>query len=475
MAGFFAAAFTMLIVLKPTAIWPGLEGLPIVHVAFALVLLGAAVDVLRGRLSPRLPAASWLVAALFAWGLATTALKAPSQLGAELGSLGILASVYVAVVLASSTPGGLRAFAAAYVLCAVVVTAVALVQSTGEPRCFDLEPDGSLVESAALDGRACTTGLECEAWAPLPHDMRCERPGPLGTTTIGQRARFRGALADPNELAVMTVSSLPFVLVLAERARRRGERRTTKRPLSLPVLLRDRGVDRAMGLVRAIPATAMFTAVAAVVVLTKSRTGVIVYLVVAALELTRRFGPWAVVGGCFVGPPVLLLGGRDSQEASDSSDERMHLLVDALEMVKRTRGVGVGLGRFVDESDIGLTAHNAYVLAAAEAGLVGMVLFGLVVYASMKAAASTWLDADADPDARRFAPAITTSLAGACVGSFFLSWTWKDVLYVLLGAAAALEVAAGKRTRPSAREALLVALAMAVLLGAVAVVARFSR
>jgi hypothetical protein len=481
MAGWLAAAFCALIVLKPTALWPGLEGVPIVHLAFALVVLACVVDVVRQRIHPAIAPATKLVAALFAWGLLITAAKAGFQLGAEVASLSILGAVYLAIAIGASSPSGLRAFAWGYVGCAVTVTVIAILQIAAPPRCFEVTAANEW--APVFDGRACESPLDCEAAATVRGDYRCEHPGPWATTSIGFRARFRGSLADPNELAVMTVTAVPLVLALAEGARRR--RREARRAprafagvLALPLLFSDRIVTRVMSLLRAVPAVVMMAAVGWVVVLTHSRTGVIVYLVVAGVEMVRRMGAWGLVGGCVVGPPLLLFGGRSGSEASESSDERMQLLVEAIEMIKRTRGLGIGLGRFTDESELGLTAHNAYVLAAAEAGLVGMILFALLFYASVKASASVWFgEHDVHPEVRRMAPALTTSLLGAAVGAFFLSWTFKDILYVLFGASSALYAAAradapGLSSGLRAREVAAVIGAMLVLLVALDVMGR---
>ncbi|MCC6553701.1 MAG: O-antigen ligase domain-containing protein, partial [Polyangiaceae bacterium] len=209
-----------------------------------------------------------------------------------------------------------------------------------------------------------------------------------------------------------------------------------------------------------------------VVVLSQSRTGLIVFLLVLGLTFIRRMGAWGVVLGCLIGPPMLLLGGRSGADADQSTEERLELVLDGLEMIKSTRGIGVGVGQFGAESGSGLTAHNAYLLAAAEAGLVGMCLFAVALYVSLKVPLALWLgDHAVSATVRRFAPAIFVSLAGCAVGIFFLSWAYKDVLYIALGLSAALHAAARAEDRSvsvrvSAREIALVCAAVtAVLVG----------
>src|SRR5262249_41800513 len=129
-------------------------------------------------------------------------------------------------------------------------------------------------------------------------------------------------------------------------------------------------------------------------------------------------------------------------------------------------------------SSVGLTAHNAYILAASEAGLVGMCLFALVIYASLKVPITIWFgDYDVDESVMRFASALTATLAGAIVGIFFLSWAYKDILYMALGASAALYATARAQDPRvkigiSAKEIGLVCVSMAGLLFVVYVGAR---
>jgi O-antigen ligase len=146
------------------------------------------------------------------------------------------------------------------------------------------------------------------------------------------------------------------------------------------------------------------------------------------------------------------------------------LLREAFELIRQTKGIGVGAGQFADESSIGLTAHNAYVLAAAEAGIVGLVLFGLLVYASMKVPIVIWFgEHDVGQRTRRMASAVAVALSGAAVGIVFLSWSYKDVLYMVLASSAALYAVARVedpriRIRISVGEAIAVTIGMFFLL-----------
>jgi O-antigen ligase len=176
---------------------------------------------------------------------------------------------------------------------------------------------------------------------------------------------------------------------------------------------------------------------------------------------------------------MLLLGGRSGVEADESAEERAGILREAFEMLRQTKGLGLGAGQFSDTSSIGMTAHNAYVLAATETGLVGYLLFWFALYLSLKVPVAVWLR-DRRGGAAGLAPSLFTALAGALVGVLFLSWTYKDVLYMMMGASAALYSAARARDPAlrvglSPREAVGCALAALGLLAVVYVGTRLYR
>ena len=479
MAAWIACALCALVIVKPQEFVVALAGLPLLYVAFVAALVGAATDVVRLRIrlsfAPQIP----FLLAFLAWALVVTAAKRPSALGEVALGFAILLGIHAAVAIGCASPAGLRAFAITFVGCAALATVVALVQSQGPFGCFlaapeDWEGRGELT----FDGRPCESAIDCRKDAPVPDgNYRCERRGPLSTATIGGRVRYRGSLADPNELSLAVSLALPFAAALATR-----RRATTSepRPTLLPPLVADRLLARLGALVRAIPALALHVAVAVVVVLSRSRTGLLVFLTISGIQAIRRVGVWGVVVACFVGPPMLLLGGRSGTEAEQSTDERAEILREAFELIRGSKGIGLGAGQFTDASSIGMTAHNAYVLAAAETGIVGYLLFSFALYMSLKVPVVVWLAESDDRDVARFAPAIGTALAGALVGIAFLSWTYKDILFMTLGASAALWSAARARHRDlrvglSWREALLVAMAAMGLLAAVYVGSRLRR
>ncbi len=465
MAGIIVCVLCALVVLKPQEFVPALSGLPLLYLVFALWAVAFVADVIRGRARVDLPPHVPFVVAFFLWGALVTLVRRPAVLQKEGLELAVVLCIFGVVSLGAGDTSALRRFCWTLLACMIFASTVAIVQSQRPFGCMiaaqgDWEGKGEL----EYDGRSCETTLDCRKDGAPDANYRCERVGPFGTATIGGRVRYRGTLADPNELSLAAVMALPFALAFAER--RRSERCPKQKPsaasLRLPPLLTD-GLLGAVGSVfRVAPALFVTLAVAVMIVLSQSRMGVLVFLVVLGLAFIRRAGVLGVVIGCLVFPPMLFLGGRSGAEAEASADERLDLVAEALTMIRRSKGIGFGVGQFADESTRGLTAHNSYLLAAAETGVIGVCLFSLALYGALKVPFALWFGSyEIGGELRRIAPAIALSLLGAYVGIFFLSWSYKEFLYMLLGASAALYQAARAEDprfsiRIDAREALAV-------------------
>jgi O-antigen ligase len=148
--------------------------------------------------------------------------------------------------------------------------------------------------------------------------------------------------------------------------------------------------------------------------------------------------------------PILLFGGRAGEEADSSSLERLDLLYEGMDMIRAYPFLGVGAGQFIDHAYGGMTAHNSYVLAAAELGLPGSLLWMMLVYMSVKIpwVVATQPPAELDASFRRFAFALVVAFAGVLVGVFFLSFCYKAILFVFFGLSGAMYCAV-KRACPS--------------------------
>ena len=267
--------------------------------------------------------------------------------------------------------------------------------------------------------------------------------------------RWRGTLGDPNELALLLGALLPLAFAFAGEARR-----------GVP------GAGRRPWLVAA--AVATLGAALWCIVLTGSRAGQLVVVTVLGATFVRRHGLRGALLGAVLALPVVFLGGRAGEEADSSSLERVELLYDGIDMIRAHPLLGVGVGQFTDHAPGQMTAHNSYVLAAAELGLPGCLVWTMLLYASIKI---PWMLATRtppalDPRIRSMAVALLVAFAGLLVGMFFLSFSYKAVLFLFFGLSGALfavarEACPGFQVRVSIAEVLRVAMVDAALLASV--------
>jgi hypothetical protein len=240
----------------------------------------------------------------------------------------------------------------------------------------------------------------------------CERPGILGTYSIGGRVRYLGLLADPNELSLVVSLCVPFAFGFFSR---------TPSPSRLLLLLTT------------------LLVVGLAVVYSASRGGQLVFLSVLGTYFVRRLGVRGLILCALLGAPILIFGGRDTEEARESSLERIECMYTGVQLFLAYPFVGVGQGRFLDHHY--LTAHNSYVLAIAELGFPGFVLWSAVMFISVLVPVRVLKDFAKDPSARSalgWAMASLAGMIGMLVGVFFLSFNYKQVLWIFIGLSGAL-------------------------------------
>jgi hypothetical protein len=409
--------------LRPQDFVSAISEWPVIHVSLALSVLGLAVDVARRRtrliLTPQLP----FVAVFCLWCMIGLAYFRPDDI--LLHATRIVTGVMMYLVMAHCVQrvGIFVKVVTTIFAIGLFVAYVGVDQGMTPFECLMRNP----LDVAA---QAYPDGRECDPEGPdsAPHeDLRecvetgqpgvvyaCERPGMLGTSSIGGgRVRYLGVLQDPNDLALATAMAVPFAFAFFE------IRRSAPRLLLLVFTV---GV------------------VATEIVYTKSRGGQVTFMAVLGAYFLKKYG-WkrGVLAGAAVIVPMALLGGR-SDEASDSTQERLGCACAGIKMFLSYPFTGVGYGQFTQHHN--LTAHNAYVLAAAELGALGMLLFAVILYLSIKIpVVALRFDMGADVEARTtkaLAMAMLAALSGGAVGIFFLSWTYHYVLWIHFGLSAAL-------------------------------------
>jgi hypothetical protein len=408
------------IYLRPQEIFPVLQTVPLLHLFMGLSIFGIFLD-WRLRLSrpTATPQLGWAVVFTI-WCLITQVLKAPPDgLIAELIETCIPLGLFLIIAHGVQTFRALAVVAVTLLMVCLFLSWVGIDQRFSEKGCHVLT--GETTKEGTYDGRPCNDSYECAKNDPEPGaDYTCEYVGPFGTSSVGLRVRYRGVLADPNELSLAICIGLPFAFALVER------RKNAARFLLLAV---------ALGLV------------GTCTVFTQSRGGQLVMLSVLGTYFVKRYGLRGMIIAGVAAIPMLLFGGRSGTEAAGSSVERMECWYVGTEMFRENPILGVGKNLFVEHHF--LTAHNSYVLAPAETGLLGYWVWSCLLYISIKI---PWTvvrrgeKADAEghtlsPAARTWALAILAGTIGVSVGIFFLSFCYHYVLWIYFGLCGALYTA----------------------------------
>lgn len=421
-----AILLVFVIIIRPQEFIPGLESLALLNVATAIGLVGIVIEAAMGKLrrigSPQLP----LVLAFLVWCYVTVAVR--EGFGDFEGThRSILFSVIfmTVVMFASRTILRFRLMVGLLVVLGITLAWVGTTQAMHSFECIKLSAEdvrnGSRTNGEPT-GLPCTSSrLECDTddraaspfYSPEEFEYVCEKAGPFDTFTVAHgRVRYRGILADPNELSVALSAALALAFAFYG---------TWRSWLRHPLMAAITGV------------------VGYAIVSSQSRTGVLVAAVVLGIYFVRRYGVTrGAIVGAIMAAPVVLLGGRSGEEADSSAEERAGALFKGVDLVREYPLFGVGRGLFGDHYFI--TAHNSYLLTASELGLPGMLLWSLVMYVTLKIpfvlAFRTPLGTD--PRIKEFATAVFVSLCAFMVGIAFLSFAYHGLLWIYIGLVGAL-------------------------------------
>jgi O-antigen ligase len=288
------------------------------------------------------------------------------------------------------------------------------------------------------DDRPCVLHTDCNGPGAEPgQEYKCEKVGLFGSFSVEDRVRYRGELHDPNELS-MTVSVGGFAFLLAFMLIKRNVRWTL------------------LGLIGTV-------IVFGTVVMSQSRGGQAVFLLIIGVFFVKRFGVAGLVVGALLALPVLALGGRSGAAADESTALRYDAWLAGLGMLKSSPIFGVGHRLFTQHHF--MTAHNSYVLTLAELGLVGCFLFVTLLWMSVKTLWTGVRDLEDVPGAE-VARVWGLTLLASFVGLIFqintLSFAYHTVLWIFFGLAGAYASAVRHhrpefRVRMTARDLLLVA------------------
>jgi hypothetical protein len=453
--GVLMVVFVLLV--RPQEFIPALQAFSLLNAVTAITVLGIAFELLAGRQSPPwTPQSPWLVA-FIAWCFFVTVRRLGLDgLSVAWENVGLSAIFMIVVTASAGTFPRWRTLASVLVAVGTLIACVCIHQAQQPAECIALDTSsigGERSGEGKADGRPCDNEYICEAQGKPRTSYACEKVGLFETFTEGQRVRWRGTLGDPNELALLLGAVMPLAFALSSTAKRKW----------------------VTALVAAVLGIALWC-----VVLTGSRGGQLVVMTVFGAYFVRHFGYKGLILGAIFALPVLAFGGRSGEEADSSSLERIGLLYEGMDMIRAYPVLGVGVNQFMDHAFGAMTAHNSYVLAAAELGLPGCLLWTMLVYASVKIpwVVATRPPAGLDPRFRPLALALCVAFGGMLVGVFFLSFCYKAVLFVYFGLSGALFVAVKRScddfdVRVSLREVARVAVADVAVLVFVFVYSRW--
>jgi hypothetical protein len=228
------------------------------------------------------------------------------------------------------------------------------------------------------------------------------------------RIQAVGIFSDPNDLALIINTVLPLVILWLFESR------------SLLVKLYSFGII-------IIFVYAIF--------LTASRGGLLCLGLMAILIGMRKFGKIVGVGaGLAIMAALVVLGPRMNTISPEeaSSYGRLEAWVVGMQLFKNSPLFGVGFGNFMEYHF--RTAHNSFVLCAAELGLIGLYPWLMMIYMSLKNTrfVEKELRADGQKDFARYAYAAELALLLFVAGALLLSRTYHPSFFVLIGLCAAI-------------------------------------
>jgi O-antigen ligase len=225
----------------------------------------------------------------------------------------------------------------------------------------------------------------------------------------GSRIQGIGIFSDPNDLALALVIVLPYLFLKL--------------------------VERAKPWEKILAAAAMLVLVYALY-LTSSRGGMLAFGVLMLILFSRRYGilPGIILGSVlmfavFVVVPRMMTISMDEA----SSYGRVEAWGLGLDLFEQFPFFGVGTGSFTEYHF--RTAHNSFVLCAAELGVFGLLPWIMLIYLSIKNnhfVSRNTTEAHME-EVLIYADTIRYGLIAFVLGAYFLSRTYSELLFVLIG------------------------------------------
>ncbi len=174
---------------------------------------------------------------------------------------------------------------------------------------------------------------------------------------------------------------------------------------------------------------------------THSRGGLLSLVAAIGVLMTFRYGTRVAIAGALVGiPGMLVLGTRQTSiDIEDgTAQDRIQLWSDGLDALKSADFFfGIGMGEYGDMA--GLVAHNSFVHAYTELGIVGGTLFfGMFYFAFLELYRFRYVAREVpDRTLRRVHPFLFAVLTGWTMSLMSLSRCYVVPTYLIIGLVAA--------------------------------------
>lgn len=230
-----------------------------------------------------------------------------------------------------------------------------------------------------------------------------------GQETYEGRIQAVGIFSDPNDLGLALVMVMPYAF--------------------LKLFERVRPWERALAFVTlAVLSYALF--------LTQSRGGLMAFGALLMILLSRRLGKTLGYGiGGVAMLALFVLGPRMSTISTGEASAygRIQAWGIGIDLFEQYFLFGVGYRNFTEYHF--RTAHNSFVLCAAELGMFGLYAWVMVIYLSIKNCGFIANELRLKGQ-RRFAVYVDTirfSLIAYCLGAYWLSRTYNEMLFIMVG------------------------------------------
>jgi len=170
---------------------------------------------------------------------------------------------------------------------------------------------------------------------------------------------------------------------------------------------------------------------------TNSRGGYLAYAAMTAYFFMRKFKNKAIAIsiGALLAFVIIIIGPSRMSDISaheGAAFGRIEAWYQGFQMLKSAPLFGVGYGMFADYHR--LTAHNSYILVAAEEGLIGFFIWIALIYAVFKGL----FKLTRDNTVAAYSLGIEAGLFGFLAASYFLSRAYIALFYVILAVSCAL-------------------------------------